>query len=123
MNKSRKHKKHKKNKKNKTVKHKKNVLLLPNETPMNINKISNKIANKLSNHSYSPTINKELVTLKSIPRKELLDCNIESAFKLKEPLQIGIQGKLYGKSCFYYFIFLYMVINLINQRKITMKPK
>jgi len=103
MNKSRKHKKHKKIKKNKTVKHKKNVLLLPNETPMNINKISNKIANKLSNHSYSPTINKELVTLKSIPRKELLDCNIESAFKLKEPLQIGIQGKLYGKSCFYYY--------------------
>jgi len=55
-----------------------------------------------SNRSYSPTVNKDLITLKSIPRKELLDCNMEAAFKLQEPLQIGIPGYLYGKSCFDY---------------------
>jgi len=52
--------------------------------------------------SYSPTINKQLVTLKSIPRQDLSDCNIEEAFKLKEPLKIGIPGNFYGKTCFTY---------------------
>jgi hypothetical protein len=38
--------------------------------------------------------------MKSIPRKELLDCNTEEAFKLKEPLQIGVPGT---NKCYYYY--------------------
>ena len=95
--------KHKHKKHNKTVKHKHRVI--PSSTPYKIRKISNKIAYNLSQDkksSYSPTINRELVSLKSIPRKELFDCNMEEAFNLKEPLKIGIPGKLYGKNCFTY---------------------
>ena len=83
--------KRKKIKHNKTIKHKK--IIFPNEN----------IGNVLIINSYSPTINKELVTLKSIPRKELLDCNIDSAFSLNEPLKIGLAGNLYGKNCYYYY--------------------
>ena len=53
-------------------------------------------------HSYSPTINQDLVTLQSIQRQELSDCNIVDAYKLKEPLKIGIQGAFYGETCFNY---------------------
>jgi hypothetical protein len=92
-----------KRKHNKTVKRKREILV-PSKTPKVIRNISNRIAGKLASNSYSPTINNELVSLKSIPRKELLDCNIEAAFHLKEPLQIGIPGKLYDKRCFYYYM-------------------
>jgi hypothetical protein len=88
---------------NKTIKHNKRDIIVPTKTPSNIRKISNRIADKIDSGSYSPTINKDLVTLKSISRKELLDCNMEAAFNLKEPLQIGISGKLYGKNCYYYY--------------------
>jgi hypothetical protein len=105
MNKSRKQQKKKAKKvHSKTIKHKNHKdIIVPNKTPLQMRKVSKRIANKLATHSYSPTINRELVTLKSIPRKELLDCNMESAFNLKEPLQIGIKGVLYGKKCFYYY--------------------
>ena len=92
-----------KRKHNKTVKRKREILV-PSKTPKIIRNISNRIAGKLASNSYSPTINNELVSLKSIPRKELLDCNIDAAFHLKEPLQIGIPGKLYDKRCFYYYM-------------------
>jgi len=101
-NKTRKQKtKLKKNKKrNKTIRHNQNIRLIPSSTPLQIRKLSNKIANNLS--SYSPSINKDLVTLKSIPRKELYDCNIVLAFNLNQPLQIGIPGHIYGKTCYNY---------------------
>lgn len=101
-NKTRKQKtKLKKNKKrNKTIRRNPNIKLVPSSTPLQIRKLSNKIANNLS--SYSPSINKDLVTLKSIPRKELYDCNIVSAFNLNQPLQIGIPGHIYGKTCYNY---------------------
>jgi len=108
MNKSRnkKHnKKHKRTIKNKPNKTNKKKYIIASETPYKIRKLSNKIAYNFSHKnkkSYSPTINRELVTLKSIARKELEDCNIEEAFKLKEPLKIGIPGYLYGKTCFAY---------------------
>ena len=54
------------------------------------------------NASYAPTINEELITLQSTERNELYDCNIINAYNLKEPLSIGIPGKLYGKTCFNY---------------------
>jgi hypothetical protein len=42
------------------------------------------------NKSYSPTVNLDLVSLKSISRKKIYDCNNKNAFKLKEVLKIGI---------------------------------
>jgi hypothetical protein len=54
------------------------------------------IKNPLS--SYSPTINKKLILLKTITRNELLDCNSEKAFQLKESLQIGIANKCFEYS-------------------------
>jgi hypothetical protein len=90
------HKKHHK----KTFRHKyKNTIKIPSITPIKIRKISNKINNALRKGSYSPTINKQLITLKSIDRKDLMDCNIEAAYQLKEPLQIGVKGK-----CYYYYL-------------------
>jgi hypothetical protein len=90
-----------KHKNRKTIRnHQKNLLIVPNSTPPQIRKISNKINKNLGKGSYSPTINKQLVTLKSIDRQDLMDCNMEEAFKLKEPLQIGIPKS--GKCSYYY---------------------
>jgi hypothetical protein len=104
MSKTRKHHRHKKNKKyKKHHKHKRTIrreiIKVPNFTPVNIRKVSSNINNALKNGSYSPTINQKLVTLKSIDRQDLMDCNMEQAFKLKEPLQIGVKGK-----CYYYYM-------------------
>jgi len=100
MNKTRKHK-IKKNKKSKTTRHYlKKLLLIPNSTPPKIRKLSNKISKALKKDSYSPTINEKLVTLKSIERNDLIECNTDKAYKLKEPLQIGIPKT--GKCEYYY---------------------
>jgi hypothetical protein len=100
----------KRNSKNKS---KRKVRILTNNTSKNIKKISrdidnffenNKFAAKgiITNESYSPTINQELVSLKSIYRNPLLDCNNKEAFLLKQPLKIGIPGYIYGSNCFDY---------------------
>ena len=104
INKQIKHNKTAKRKRSKKhiYKHKHREIILASRTPEEIYKISKNISKKIDLGSYSPTINKELITLRSIPRKELLDCNIEKAYKLKEPLKIGIKGKIYGKSCYNY---------------------
>jgi hypothetical protein len=47
-------------------------------------------------HSYSPTINQKLISLKSIPRSEIIECNNKDAFELKEPLKINVRGKCYN---------------------------
>ena len=99
-------------------KHKPNFVQLPNRTPTSINEVSKIIfkeaprknpplavsvaINKLEG-SYSPTVNRELVMLQSAQRKQVLDCNNEKAFELKEPLQIGIPGNLFGKECMPYY--------------------
>jgi hypothetical protein len=99
MKRTRKHKHHKHHK---TRRHKDKYLIkIPSETPLKIRKISNNINNALKKGSYSPTINKQLVTLKSIKREDLMDCNTADAFKLKTPLQIGIPKT--GK-CYYYYM-------------------
>ena len=101
MNKTRKHKRDKKRhkRKNKTVKRNHyREILLPTRTPLQVRKVSNKIAHQIVSGSYSPTINKQLVTLKSIERSDLMNCNTEEAFRLKEPLQIGIKN-----NCYYYY--------------------
>jgi hypothetical protein len=116
MKKSRNHRNNKKtitkNRRNKKEKERKDLYIVPSTTPLKIRKISNRIAEHLSqdgaeglfNPSYAPTINQQLVTLKSIPREELLDCNTESAFEVKTPLQIGIPQTQNGSQikCFNY---------------------
>ena len=95
--KSRKHRKHDRDRR--TIRHyMRELIKVPNSTPINIRKVSSKINNALKKGSYSPTINQKLVTLKSIDRQDLMDCNMEEAFKLKGPLQIGVKGK-----CYYYY--------------------
>jgi len=47
--------------------------------------------------SYAPTINRNLVSLRSIKRRPISDCNNKLAFTLKVPLQIKI-----GKKCHNY---------------------
>lgn len=71
-----------------------------NEPPLDKD-ISIKPVSALS--SYSPTVNKDLVMLQSINRENVYNCNNEKAFELKEPLQIGLPGKLYGKTCVPYY--------------------
>jgi len=45
---------------------------------------------KRSLQSYKPTINKNLVSLKSLKRTTLKNCNTVKAFKLKEPLSVYV---------------------------------
>ena len=90
------------------------IKILKNKTPRDILRLSKEIASNLplgsgirdldvnKASSYSPTINDDLVTLKSIPREKLADCNNILAFQLKEPLKISVPGKLFGKSCLPY---------------------
>jgi hypothetical protein len=101
MSKTRKYSTRKRDRRHKRATIRKYDLRIPSSTPMKIRKISNKIdlsLTKAKKSSYSPTINKNLVTLKSIERSDLMNCNSEVAFRLKEPLQIGIKGK-----CYYYY--------------------
>jgi len=84
------------------------ILLLPNLTPKNIDELSQEIDDETTNKqlkmidpasSYSPSVNKELVLLESVQRKDVHNCNNSKAFLLEEPLQIGIPGFIYGKYC------------------------
>ena len=87
-------------KRNKT---KKQELLLSHRTPPKIVKISEEINEKTSlKSSYSPSINKYLVSLKSVERKEVLNCNNDRAFLLKAPLKIGVPDKSGKKTCYPY---------------------
>jgi hypothetical protein len=91
------------------------MYILPNLTPDYISDVSELIFKEAPTNpiplddsldiqgSYSPTVNKELVMLQSISREKVLDCNNEKAFELKEPLKIGIPGKIFGKECVPYY--------------------
>jgi len=107
MSKTRKHI-HKNNIKKKKYTHRKTIkknkdIIIPSETSVSVRKISKKIANNLARGSYAPTINKELITLKSIPREELYGCNLAEAYQLKEPLKINISHQYGEKKCVYYY--------------------
>jgi hypothetical protein len=115
---TKKYKKHKKQKpKNRNKKQtnrnktrRSGIIVLPNKTPQNVDKISKNINDELDKSpnigspvaSYSPTINDELVSLVSVKRQPVYDCNNDEAFLLKAPLQIGIPGYIYGKYCHLY---------------------
>lgn len=88
-----------KSKQNKTKKNKKKEIILPNLTPLNERKISDNIAKGLNSSSYKPSINQFLVSLRTLRRKEIVDCNNNLAFELKEPLKIGIPSKLGKINC------------------------
>lgn len=110
-----------KNKTTRKVKIVKKFYILPNRTPQYINEVSQLIFDNAPNQqiplansiaildqngpsgSYSPTVNKELVMLQSIERGKIHNCNNEKAFELKEPLQIGLPGQIYGKTCVPYY--------------------
>jgi hypothetical protein len=99
-----------KNKRNKhNLFNKTKKVTIPSSTPLKIRRISDNIAGNIERnnvlffskrktgiHSYSPTINQKLISLKSIPRSEIIDCNNKSAFELKEPLKINVRGKCYN---------------------------
>ena len=116
MTKLTRHKKHKTHRKTRKIVNK--FYMLPNLTPNYINEVSAEIFREAPENeppladvvaidddhgSYSPTVNDELVMLQSISREKVIDCNNENAFKLKEPLHIGISGKYFGKDCVPYY--------------------
>ena len=88
------------NQKKKYIKSKKRtrrVHLLKSTTPKNIQYLSSLISDEIDDKarglsSYSPTINEELVSLKSITRENIMGCNNDPAFELLEPLQIELSG-------------------------------
>lgn len=113
-----------KNKNNNNTK--KNILYLPNNTLKEVDEISQLINKNVPNTlkplvkdesvvasgpnpyvnanagvSYAPTINQELVSLKSIIRENIPDCNNDLAFELKEPLKIG-KNTSSGVKCYPY---------------------
>jgi hypothetical protein len=75
---------------------KKNITILSNNTPPEILDLSNTVKSS----SYTPTINKNLVSLKTIERKPVFDCNNSRAFALKAPLKIGVSKE--KKTCYIY---------------------
>jgi hypothetical protein len=89
---------------NRTVKEHYHDFIVPSSTPVNVHKISKNIAKKLLKGSYSPSINKDLVTLKSISREDLLSCNLEEAYNLKEPLKISVPYKYSDDGCEEYYL-------------------
>lgn len=108
-------------KKSKTRKQliRKKVTKISNNTPKIIMSLSNKIyniENKCKHNgkgininasplvSYTPSINQQLVSLKSASRMPLIDCNTKEAFKMKEPLKIQINEDAQEKKiCVPYF--------------------
>ena len=80
----------------------KGSVILPNNTLKDVNELSqqinaelNSVDNSMIITSYSPSINDQLVSLKSVNRDLLVDCNNSPAFSLKEPLEISINNKCY----------------------------
>lgn len=90
-------------KQNKTKK-RPDILLLSHRTPQKIVKISKEIDEEIDENasSYSPSINKELVSLKSVQRNPVFNCNNERAFLLEAPLKIGVPNASGKKTCYSY---------------------
>ena len=104
MNKTKKQKKRNQNYTKRRRIQKPPMYVIPSSTSLEIQHLSNRIAREIPRvnaipSSYRPTINFDLVPLKSIPREPLLDCNIKDAFESQVALQIGIPGYIYGKYC------------------------
>lgn len=90
---------------NQTKKVRKKDIIIPNLTPNKERKLSENIAEGLEQNnssSYIPSINQFLVSLRTLRRKEIVDCNNKLAFELKEPLKIGVPSKLGITNCLDY---------------------
>jgi hypothetical protein len=80
-------------------------VFLPSTTPPNVHKIAKQISNNMRDmSSYTPTINRELTSLASIPREDIYDCNLEAAWQLRESLKIEIPGKYGEDMCEEYYL-------------------
>jgi hypothetical protein len=87
---------------------------LKSRTPTHIRYISEEISRDLMKSrmrdmgtgkrmaSYAPSINERLVSLKSMARSPVQECNTVAAFQLKEPLKIQVRGRFFGKTCVAY---------------------
>ena len=93
------HKNHK-NHKNHNKTHKKHIKIIKNNTPKWLNNLGEGIMK-----SYSPTINKDLITLNSAMNREIIsNCNNRKAFKMNEPLKINVKNnELFGNKCVPYY--------------------
>jgi hypothetical protein len=91
-------------KQNKTKKHGNDILLLSHRTPQKIVKISKEIDKEIDENasSYSPSINEDLVSLKSVQRNPVFNCNNQRAFLLEAPLKIGVPDAFGKKTCYPY---------------------
>ena len=91
---------------------KSSTLVLKNRTPRKVKKLSNRLQKMVDKGdkdlgrgtrskavSYAPTINQDLVSLKSMTRADIINCNNTSAFQLKTPLQIAVPGSFFGRQC------------------------
>ena len=89
---------------NKTKKEKKEILVLSHRTPQKIVNLSKEIDKEIDENasSYSPSINKELVSLKSVQRNPIFNCNNQRAFLLEAPLKIGVPNDSGKKTCYPY---------------------
>lgn len=97
--------------KRRNTREKNKVLVLKNRTPRNTLRLSKAVSHDIDDNtvargkkliSYAPSINQNLVSLKSMPRTELVNCNTESAFQLNTPLQIAVPGSFFGRTCIPY---------------------
>lgn len=94
-------KKHKNTYKNK-------IMVIKNKTPRwlrSLAKGDNNDGLTKSLDSYSPTVNQDLITLKSgLSRAKIGNCNDYKAFKMEEPLKILVKNNvLFGKKCALYY--------------------
>jgi hypothetical protein len=91
-------KKNKNNKNNKKSKKRyRKVHVLKSTTPKNIQYLSRLISDEIDDKArglstYIPTINEDLVSLKSMTRENVRGCNNDRAFELRESLEIEIPG-------------------------------
>jgi hypothetical protein len=111
----------KERKKRRATREAKKVHVLKNTTPKSVQYLSTLISSEIHDasnskankakgleprySSYAPTINEELVSLKSITRENIRGCNNERAFELLEPIQIEIKDKdaFFGNKCVPYY--------------------
>jgi len=86
------------------------IIYLKSRTPLRIQRLSKDITESLARAgridygapSYTPSINERLITLKTMSRESLRECNTQAAFDLKEPLKIAVRGAFFGKKCVAY---------------------
>ena len=70
-------------------------VMLPSLTPFNVLKKDTRNNNRQTMRSYRPSINEKLVSLNTVERTPLNECNTQNAFQLKEELKVKVNGKCF----------------------------